>query len=101
MALNDHEGLLTKFQVSPPSCCLMSILTLKVICSSGNGQKTRALGQLGRPTVKVKRPGKENGKLDLMYIWIISHHFQVQDMLKEEPYYMDLADHFQNVNSLL
>ena len=31
----------------------------------------------------------------------LSHYFQVQDILKEKPYKVDLADYFQDVNSLL
>ena len=36
-----------------------------------------------------------------MYIWILSHHFQVLEILKEKPYKVDLADHFLNVDTLL
>jgi len=92
-ALNDRKGLLAKFQVSPLSCCLISILTLKGNHSSCHGPKNGLIGQLGRPTVKVKRQGQEIGVLDLMCIWVFSHHFQIQDILKQEPYEVDLADH--------
>ena len=31
----------------------------------------------------------------------LSHHFQVQDILKDKPYEVDLVDYFQDVDSLL
>ena len=92
-ALNDRKGVLAKFRVSPPSCCLISILTLKCNHLSCRGPKNGPIGQLGRPTVEVKRQGQEIGALDLMCIWVFSHHFQVQDILKWELYEVDLADH--------
>ena len=31
----------------------------------------------------------------------LSHYFQVQDILKEKPYQVDLTDYFQDINFLL
>jgi len=98
--LNLCSGLLTKFQVSALPCCLMSILTLKVTHLSFYGQKSGVIGQLGRPIINAQRQGQKDGKLDLMCI-CLSHHFQVQNSLKEKPYKIDLSDHFQDVDSVL
>ena len=36
-----------------------------------------------------------------MCIRIFSHHFQVQETLKEQPYKVNLSDYFQDVDCLL
>jgi len=78
----------------------MSILTLKVTHSFRYEQKSGAIGQLGRPIVEVQREGQKDGELDLMYV-CFSHHFQVQNSLKEKPYEIDLSDHFLDVDAVL
>ena len=98
--LNLRSGLLAKFQVSALPCRLMSILTLKVTHLPFYGQKSGAIGQLGRPIVNAQRQGQKDGELDLMCI-CLSHHFQVQNSLKEKPYKIDLSDHFRDVDSVL
>ena len=98
--LTYRRKLLPKFQVSPLSCCLMPILTLKGTHSFCYGKTSGAIGQLGRPIVEVQRQGQKDGELDLMCI-CLSHHFQVQSSLKEKPYKIDLSDHFLDVDSVL
>ena len=66
--LKNRRGLLAKFRVGPLSCHPMSILTLKGTHSTCYGQKTGAIGQLGRPNLEVKRQSQENGELDLMCV---------------------------------
>jgi len=100
MELNLCSRLLAKFQVSALPCRLMSVLTLKGTHLSFYGQKSGAIGQLGRPIVAAQRQGQKDGELDLMCI-CLSHHFQVQSSLKEKPYKIDLSDHFLDVDSVL
>ena len=64
-ALKERRGLLSKFRVGPLSCHPMSILTLKGARSPGCGPKVGAIGQLGRPIVKVKSQCQENGESDV------------------------------------
>ena len=64
-ALKEHRGLLSKFRVGPLSCHPMSILTLTGAHSTGCGPEVGAIGQLGRPIVKVKSQGQENGESDV------------------------------------
>ena len=101
MELANHPGLLAKFQVSPLSCHLISILTLKVTHLACYGQEAGAVGELGRPIIKVQGQSQKNGELDLLFIWNFSHCFQVLDILKEQLYEVNLADYFQDVDSLL
>jgi len=98
--LANRRELLPKFQVSPLSCRLMPILTLKGTHSFCYGKTSGAIGQLGRPIVEVQRQGQKDGELDLMYI-CFSHHFQVQNFLKEKPYEIDLSDHFLDVDAVM
>ena len=53
--LKNRRGLLAKFRVGPLPCCPMSILTFKGTHSPCCRQKTRPVGQLGRPIIQVKR----------------------------------------------
>ena len=98
--LKSCSGSLPQFQVSTLSCGLMSILTLKGTYSSCHGQTSWVIGQLGRPRVEAQGQGQKDGELELMCI-CFSHHFQVQNMLKEQPYKIDLSDHFRDVDSVL
>ena len=61
----------------------MSILTLKGTRSICYDQEMRAIGQLGRLNIEVKRRGQKNGELDLMCTRVFSNHFQVQGVLKK------------------
>ena len=50
---------------------------------------------------KAKAKKMVSRTLDLMYIQVFSHHLQVQDSLKEQPYELDLLDYFQDVDAFL
>ena len=54
-ALKNRRGLLAKFQVGPLPRCPMFILTFKGTHSPCCRQKTRLVGQLGRPIIQVER----------------------------------------------
>ena len=99
--LANHLGLLAKFWVSPLSCHIISILTLKVTHLACYGQEAGAVGELGSPIVKVQGQSQKNGELDLLFIQSFSNRFQVLDILKEWPYEVNLVDYFQDVDSLL
>ena len=53
--LNNQRGLLAKFRVGPQSYQPMSILTFKGTLLACHRQEIGVIGQLGRPSVQVKR----------------------------------------------